>query len=79
MRDTPIAGLWRISASQIGCAAIGFGQAVVVMRLLGPSGLGALAILAGCVGVATNLLDVRLGDLAARLVSRRGDGGLEYR
>ena len=49
------------------CAAIGAAQGLVVVRLLGPEGFGAAAVLVSLTAVATNLIDVRLSDLVSNL------------
>jgi len=49
------------------CAAIGAAQGLVVVRLLGPEGYGAVAVLVSLTAVATNLIDVRLPDLVSNL------------
>lgn len=50
------------------CAGIGAAQGLVVVRLLGPEGYGAAAVLLSLTSVAANLIDVRLIDLVSNLL-----------
>ena len=56
-----------LTAVNLGCAAIGAAQGLAVVRLLGPDGYGAAAVLVALTSVATNLIDVRLTDLVSNL------------
>lgn len=49
------------------CAAIGLGQNIVVVKLLGPEQYGVVAILIAFNSVAANFLDLRLSDVIAKL------------
>jgi O-antigen/teichoic acid export membrane protein len=56
-----------LTAVNLVCAAIGAAQGLAVVRLLGPDGYGAAAVLVALTAVATNLIDVRLTDLVSNL------------
>jgi O-antigen/teichoic acid export membrane protein len=56
-----------LTAVNLACAAIGAAQGLAVVRLLGPEGYGAAAVLVSLTAVATNLIDVRLTDLVSNL------------
>jgi O-antigen/teichoic acid export membrane protein len=56
-----------LTAVNLACAAIGAAQGLAVVRLLGPEGFGAAAVLVSLTAVATNLIDVRLTDLVSNL------------
>jgi O-antigen/teichoic acid export membrane protein len=56
-----------LTAVNLCCAAIGAAQGLAVVRLLGPDGYGAAAVLVALTSVATNLIDVRLTDLVSNL------------
>src|SRR5258705_1071534 len=56
-----------LTAVNLACAAIGAAQGLAVVRLLGPEGYGAAAVLVSLTAVATNLIDVRLTDLGSDL------------
>jgi O-antigen/teichoic acid export membrane protein len=51
----------------VAAAAIGAAQAIVVANLLGPEAYGIIAVLTALNAAVLNFLDVRLGDLAAKL------------
>jgi O-antigen/teichoic acid export membrane protein len=56
-----------LTAVNLGCAAIGAAQGLAVVRLLGPDGYGAAAVVVALTAVATNLIDVRVTDLVSNL------------
>jgi O-antigen/teichoic acid export membrane protein len=56
-----------LTAVNLVCAAVGAGQGLAVVRLLGPEGFGSAAVLVSLTAVATNLIDVRLTDLVSNL------------
>lgn len=49
------------------CAAIGLGQNILVVKLLGPEQYGAVAIVVAFNAVAANFFDLRLSDVIAKL------------
>ena len=56
-----------LTAVNLVCAANGAAQGLAVVRLLGPEGFGAAAVLVSLTAVAVNLIDVRLPDLVSNL------------
>jgi O-antigen/teichoic acid export membrane protein len=72
-----------LTAVNLVCAAIGAAQGFAVVRLLGPEGYGAAAVLVSLTAVATNLIDVRLTDLVSNLYysadATDSDSGAAYR
>jgi O-antigen/teichoic acid export membrane protein len=59
-------GLGTVLVGNVAAAAIGFAQSVVVVRALGVAEYGVYGILAAVAAVATNALDLRLGDATMR-------------
>ena len=72
-----------LTTANIGCAAIGASQGLLIMWLLGPDSFGAAAVVAALTAVAANLVDVRLTDLISKLYyddqASRAASGAAYR
>jgi O-antigen/teichoic acid export membrane protein len=56
-----------LTTANLVCAAIGAAQGLLVVRLLGPEGFGAAAVIAALAAVACNIVDARLMDLISNL------------
>lgn len=65
------------------CAAIGFGQNILVIRWLGVEQYGVAAMLIGVNAVSANLVDIRLADLVTKLyfdaAGSSDDAAMRYR